>query len=555
MAAERFEKNARTFTLLTLVSRVTGLARDATLSRAFGVGPVMDAFSFGFMIPNLFRRLFGEGALTASFLPIYARTQRADPASARRYASLMLVLMAIVLNAIVLVGELILFGVHSATAESELIIGTPIVVAGTVMMPVGERLPQLGIELLMVMLPYMPLVCMVAVIGAILQTHDRFGPTAASPLILNLMIVGTALGLMPLFHSANTAVQGTHATLVGASVIVAGIMQLAWSLWAARHAGLSLRAAREALRDRTDAAWSLIQETLGKALPMMLGLGVLQLNTFLDGLIASWPTIVGPTIFGRPFPLGEGAMAALGNAQRLYEFPLGVFGLAVANAIFPVLARQSNDNAAFLTTLRRGLRMTMFIGLPASIGLFLIARPAVAVVLEGGRFTIDDTHRVAFILLGYAPAIWSYSMVNVLIRAFYASGDSVTPTRVSVLMVGLNLVGNLTLIWTPLREAGLAWSTAICSVIQCAVLLVILRQRVGAIIDRDLLMSWLRTALATSVMAAAVIGAAMWVPHVHAGWWGAVRELAILIPVGAVAVLGTALLLRMPEMRWALGRR
>ncbi len=555
MAGDRFEKNARTFTLLTLLSRVTGLARDATLSRSFGVGPVMDAFTFGFMVPNLFRRLFGEGALTASFLPIYARIDQEDPERSRRFASLTLLLMAVSLNLLVLVGELILLGMLSTTPAREIVVATPILAAGTVMMPVGERLPQLGIELLMVMLPYMPMVCMVAVLGAILQSRDRFGPTAASPLILNLAIVATAIGLQPIFRGANTAMQGTHATLVGASVVAAGLMQLGWGFWAARSARLSIGAALVALRDRSDSTWPLMGEMLSKAVPMMLGLGVLQLNTFMDGVIASWPTMMGPTIFGVPFPLGEGAMAALGNAARLYEFPLGVFGLAVANAIFPVLSRQAKDNGAFLATLRRGLRLTIFIGLPASVGLMLIARPAVAVVLEGGRFTVDDTRRVAFILLGFAPAIWSYSAVNVLIRAFYAIGDSKTPTRISVMMVALNLTGNLTLIWTPLREAGLAWSTAGCSVIQCFILLHILRKRVGPIVDAETLGGWRRTAIVTAVMGGAMYGASLALPAVHAGWWGAVRELSVLIPVGALALIAGALALRMPELKWALGRR
>jgi putative peptidoglycan lipid II flippase len=555
MAGQHFEKNARTFTILTLVSRVTGLLRDATLARAFGVGPVMDAFAFGFMVPNLFRRLFGEGALTASFLPIYAKAEQADAARARRFASMTLVLMAIVLNLVVLVGELALLGLHASLPEREVLFASPIIVGGTVVFPMGERLPQLGVELLMVMLPYMPLVCMVAVLGAVLQTHDRFGPTAASPLILNLMIVATALGLMPIFHGVNTAMQGTHATLVGASVVVAGVLQLAWCLWAARTAGLSLREGLAALRDRTDAAWSMLREMLAKAMPMMLGLGVLQLNTFLDGLIASWPTVMGPTIFGVPFPLGEGAMAALGNAQRLYEFPLGVFGLAVANAIFPVLSRQSEDRSGYLATLHRGLRQTFFIGVPASIGLMLVARPAVAVVLEGGRFTLEDTQRVAFILIGYAPAIWSYSAVNVLIRAFYALGDSRTPTRVAVAMVGLNLLLNLTLIWTPLEEAGLAWSTAICSIFQCFILMRILSARVGTVLDVDVVGSVARIAAITALMAGAMLATSVLLPPVHAGWSGAFVELAILMTVGAVVVLGTARLARMPELRWALGRR
>jgi putative peptidoglycan lipid II flippase len=532
---DRFERNARTFTLLTLLSRVTGLARDATLSRAFGVGPIMDAFSFGFMVPNLFRRLFGEGALSASFLPIYARLDRDDPQAARRFAALTLVLLAAVLNVIVLAAEVVLFVLYRQAADAD-----------------GST--SLGLELLMTMLPYMPLVCLVAVLGSVLQTHDRFGPTAASPLILNLSIVGACLAFLPLFRGNDPAAQGMHAFLVGVSVVFAGVLQVTWSLFAVRHLGLSMKGALGDIRDRAAPAWAHVREMLAKAVPMMLGLGVLQINTFLDGLIASWPTVIGPTIFGFDFPLQSGAMSALANAQRLYEFPLGVFGIAIASAIFPVLSRQSNDRDAFVSTLRRGIRLTVFIGLPASVGLMLIGRPAVAVLLQGGRFTVEDTARVAFALLGYAPAIWSYCTVHVWTRAFYASGDSSTPTRVAVGMVVLNLILNLTLIWTPLREAGLAWSTAICSMIQCAILARILRSRLGLVVDASVWASWGRTAVVTVGMAALML-AGKWFLPVDLSWGASLIELVVLMVLGAVAVAAGALILRMPEFRWASGRK
>lgn len=553
MSADRFERNARTFTLLTLLSRATGLLRDATLARAFGVGPVMDAFAFGFMVPNLFRRLFGEGALSAAFLPQYAGLAASDPARARRFAALTIVAMAVVLNALALVGVLVLLWLRARTPELSMTLASPVPIGsgGLVAAPTAIGTARLGIELLAIMLPYMPLVCMVAVLGSVLQSHDRFGPTAASPIILNLSIVAACLGFYPFFRESGLAGQHRHAMIVAGSVLVAGVLQLLWVATAARRVGLSLRAAPSLLRPG-DAAEPL-RTTLAKALPMMLGLGVLQLNTFLDGLIASWPTMVGPTILGVPFPLEPGAMAALGNAQRLYEFPLGVFGIAVASAIFPVLSRQAKEPAAFLATLRRGLRLVVFIGLPASVGLMLVARPAVATLLQGGRFTPEDTTRVAFILLGYAPAIWSYSMVNVLARAFYALGDVATPTRVSLGMVALNLTLNVTLIFTPLREAGLAWSTALCSVAQCAILLAILRRRTGPLVDRDVRGSWLAAIQASAAMAAALLLVGLLLPR-GTTWGSAVRELAVLLPVGAAAFAGVALLLRRPELLWALGR-
>ncbi|MHC5024737.1 MAG: lipid II flippase MurJ, partial [Planctomycetota bacterium] len=159
--SSRFEHHARTVTLLTFLSRVTGLARDASLSRVFGAGALMDAFFFAFMIPNLFRRLFGEGALAAAFLPVYAQLDRDDPQQARRLATLTVSWLMIILGCVTLIGELVLFAV-SAMADHG----------------------NLAVWLMMVMLPYMPMVCLVAILGAMLHVHGRFGPTAAAPIVL-----------------------------------------------------------------------------------------------------------------------------------------------------------------------------------------------------------------------------------------------------------------------------------------------------------------------------------------------------------------------------------
>ncbi len=282
----RFEKNARTVTLLTLLSRVTGLARDASLSRVFGAGALMDAFFFAFMVPNLFRRLFGEGALAAAFLPVYAQLERDDPAQARRLASLTLAWLMTILGIVTLAGELILFLISAA----------------------GDH-GNLAVWLMMVMLPYMPLVCLVAVLGAMLHVHGRFGPTAAAPIVLNLCIIAAALGLPLILDVGEDRARTAHVGIVAASVVLAGVFQVIWSMAA-------LRREKWWVRDVTGARPAL-RRVLVQAGPMIVGLGVLQLNTFFDGLIASYPTTIGPTIFGIEYPLAEGAMASVSFAQRL----------------------------------------------------------------------------------------------------------------------------------------------------------------------------------------------------------------------------------------------
>jgi putative peptidoglycan lipid II flippase len=518
--AEQFERHTRTFSLLTLVSRITGLARDAALSGVFGAAGVMDAFFFAFMIPNLFRRLFGEGAVSAAFLRAYARLNRTDPPTARRLATLTVALMVVGLGGLTVAGELVLLGALRFGG--------------------GEQ--HLVLRLTMITLPYMPMVCLVAILGAMLQVHGRFAPTAAVPIVMNLCLIAAVVGLVELFGADD---KSGHITAVAVSLLVAGVLQLAWMVWSLRGQAWVVRGARGAREPMKD--------VLRQAGPMILGLGVLQLNAFLDGLIASYPTTVGPTVFGFEYPLAEGAMAAVSFAQRLYQFPLGVFGIAIATAIFPALARQSDDPEVYSDIVRRGLRLVVFIGLPASAGLMLVGPALVRVIYEHGLFGAGDTRRVAFVLTGYAAGVWAYSMIHVLTRAFYARGDSTTPVKVAAGMVAANLALNCTLIWTPLREAGLAWSTAICATIQALVLLLLVRRHVRSVMRGDVLAGAARTVVITALMVAAVGAVLAALPEPRSWTWSLVNLMAA-VGAGAVVVAVAAAALRMPELRWASGR-
>lgn len=521
--AGTFVKHARTVTLLTMASRVTGLARDATLSRVFGAGVVMDAFFFAFMIPNLFRRLFGEGALAAAFLPVYAKLNRDDPEQAKRLASLTLAILTTVLGIVVILGEASLYLISHLEGHG-----------------------NLAIWLMMIMLPYMPMVCVVAVLGAMLQVHGRFGPTAAAPMILNLLIIAGAIGFALVVDLENDAQRAAHIGIVASSVIAAGVIQVSWSLFVLRR--------HEWWRREWASAWLPMKRVMTQVGPMILGLGVLQLNTLFDGLIASYPTVVGEKIFGVEYPLGQGAMATVSFAQRLYQFPLGVFGIAIATAIFPSLAALAENTRDFAQVLRRGLRLVVFIGVPASVGLILVREPLTTVILQGGDFTAENTQRVGFVLLGYAPAIWAYSMMHVLTRGFYARSDSATPVKIACSVVALNLILNCTLIWTPLREAGLAWSTAICSVVQVTLLCLLMRRHVDRLLDRDVLASWLKTIIASGMMGAIVISAAWLFTTEEPTWTQSLLSLVVLVSVGGITVIAVAGMSRMPELAWAFGR-
>ncbi|MCP4759709.1 MAG: murein biosynthesis integral membrane protein MurJ [Planctomycetes bacterium] len=520
--SDGLERNTRTVMLLTTLSRITGLIRDGVFSRLLGTYIEKSWFDFAFLIPNAFRRLFGEGALSAAFLPTYQRVTAEDKRMAAALAGGVLGALAVGLGAIVVLGESVLFLVSAAS---------------------GHEDPSLF--LLMLTLPYIPLVCIVAIVGAMLHVHGKFGPTAATPLILNGCIITATLIGWKMFDTTTPNDRLAITAMAAGSVIVAGFFQVAWSLWALRGKATMLLDVRGALQP--------LSEVFRRAAPMILGLGVLQINTLIDGLIASWPALVDdPTVFGHEYPLNEHAMAVISYSQRLYQFPLGVFGLAVATVIYPLLTGLAGNPGRFTTTVRRGVRLVLFISIPASVGLLLVREPLTRVILQGGAFTEADTAKVSFVLIGYAASIWAYMLIQILTRAFYARDEVMTPVRIAMAMVSLNLVLNLTLIWTPLGVAGLAWSTAICAAIQAVLLIVILRKRGVAPVNREVWSTLGRILIATAIMAACVWGLSLVWPA-RESMFGSIVRLMGLTATGGLVILVVASAMRMHEWRWVIG--
>lgn len=513
----------------TLVSRVLGLGREVLTARVLGDTVVGSAFAAAFVVPNLFRRLFGEGALSAAFLPEYARLVKTDPDRSRRLASLVLALLVLVSGGITLAVELTLLTV--------LLVVEP-----------GEK-AALSIRLTMLMLPMMPMVCLTAILGGMLQAHGRFGPPAAAPVVLNvLMIAGCCV-----YFVSPTASGETVAYWVGSAAVAASLLQIFWSMAALRGLGDKARLTRD-WNDAREAA-RVVASRFG---PVVIGLGALQLSTAFDQLIAMWPIWIGPTMFGFPGPLDERSNGILAASSRFYQFPLGVFGLAVATAVFPLLSRAAHDPGEFAQTLRRGVRISLLVGLPASVGLMLVADHITQVMLAGGTrgglgYRPDGVFRAAQVLTGFAPAVWAYSLNNVLTRAFYARGDTRTPMVVSLVSVGINLMLTLVLIW-PLGESGMAWAAAGSATLQFLILHTLLSRRhaVNAFDDATS-RGCLRIALCSAAMAATLVATRFLFPTPHA-WWSWAWQTAALVAVGGGTFLIAAIALRLPELRWLVQR-
>ncbi len=541
---------------LTLLSRFGGVIRDALCARVFGAGPLWSAFAFAFLIPNLFRRLFGEGALSAAFLPEYARLTDKDPALARQFATLIVGSTAIILGIVTVIGEVILLLILNNT-DLLATLGSAADQSG------ASEVRRQTITLMMIMLPYMPLVCLVALVGAMLQVHKKFAPTAAAPIILNICMITAAIIVYcningsinwPLISSGSQNSGGWAGGMVVAlSVTVAGIFQLAWSLFALRAKHPFSWLAGKTTETRS-IVHQRVKAMLTQMLPMILGLGVLQLNTFLDGIIASYPVWGSDTIYGIKYPLDQASNSILFFTQRLYQFPLGVFGIAIATAIFPALARTAKNKEALTNTLRRGLRLTLYITVPASMGLILVRTPFASVVLEGNEFDAEAVRRVTLVLMGYAPAVWAYSLNQLLARTFFACEDAKTPMRIALWMVVLNLALNLLLIW-PLHEAGLAWSTSICAILQTAWLMHAVKKHTNKPIDTTVKNAILNVLFATILMTVAVFLTLYLIVPAEVSWIQQLGILSVAVAIGATVYLTMTKLLKMDELTWLLKRK
>ncbi|NLU21249.1 MAG: murein biosynthesis integral membrane protein MurJ [Phycisphaerae bacterium] len=507
-------RSARLIGALTLVSRVLGLARDMAVTNAFGVSSAASAFWTAFQIPNLFRRLFGEGALSAASIPVLTETaSKAGKDAADRLAGRILGLLLVILTGLCIVGEVAVALLYWLFAEDT------------------QNALMLGLTALM--LPYMIFICAAAMLGGVQNVFERFASAAAAPLILNVFVIAAAVGGRWI-----GATEARGVMLLGTAVVISGIFQMAWQWAATRRIGLRLPLSL----DIHDPAIRRIGLTM---LPMVVGLATVQFNTVADALIAWW--FVPEEVMQPGGPGQHVGPTILSLAQRLYQFPIGVFAIALATAIYPALSRHAaeSDLAGLGRTLSRGIRIVSFEGLPSMVGLILIREPLVRLLFEHGKFTEwpEAADRVSFALLMYALGIWAFGVNQLVVRTFYALGDAKTPLGVSVRNVGLNLVLNLLLVHTFLREAGLALATTICAVLQAAVLLYRFSRRGGHLEWAPTLQSIGRTAVATVIMAGAVAA----VEHAL-GAAPAVLAVPTLVVTGGISFIGAARLIRCEEL-------
>lgn len=523
-----FLMSARTVSLCTLLSRILGLARDIVCASFFGTSLAWDAFVVAFKIPNLFRRLFGEGALSAAFIPVFTEyLETRDKKDAWELVNVTGTLLFIILGSLVVLAEITFSVVPSVISLNQKW--------------------DLVLSLLLITFPYVLFICMVAFAMAVLNSLKHFLTPALAPVALNVCWILGIIFLTPLF--GNTLDNRIFAVAI--AILIGGMIQLAMQL-------PLLRKERISFRPSFNFSHPGLKRIMALMLPIIFGLAVVQINVLMDSFMAI--TFAKPpggnehfSIAGRliPYPLETGAASVLYYGDRLIQFPLGVFGIAMATAVFPFFSTHAarKDWTGFTETFNQALRVVLFIGIPASMGLILLRSPLVELFYERNEFTEESTYRTATVILFYSLGVWAYSASHVIIRAFYSIQDTVTPVKIGVCMVGLNLFLNLTLIWH-LHEGGLALATAISAIIQIIILFSILHKKLKITGHKQIFLSALKTVIATFLMCVACWISLKMVPDYNGNLIIKFTRLLIPLIMSLFAFFTVSFLLKSEELRY-----
>ena len=446
----------------TMLSRVLGMVRDMVVSRLFGAGMATDAFFAAFQIPNMLRRFFAEGALTSAFVPIFSETlTKRGKDEARELANLCFTLLTIVMAGITLIG--ILF--------SPLLIG--------LMFPGFNSVAgkfELTVMLNRLMFPYIFFISLVALCMGILNTIRHFFTPAISTVFLNITMILAALFLRDFFQAPITA--------LACGVLIGGVIQLVIQLPVLWRKGFPLR-------PRLDFSSPEIRRITLLMIPSIFGVGVYYLNITVSAILASL--------------LPQGSISYLYYAQRLFEFPQGVFTVSVAQAVLPSMSRQAanGDMTGMKGSLAFGLRLTLFITIPAMAGLIVCALPVFSLLFMGGQFNYAKAVNTAQALVYYSLGLSFVALIRVLAPAFYALKDTKTPVWAAFVAFLLNFAFSLMLMG-PLKHGGLALATTLSACCNMALLLWFLRRKIGPFGGRKIAVSAVKSLLAAIPMAVVV---------------------------------------------------
>ena len=498
--SKKLVKSTATVSSMTLLSRILGFIRDMVVARIFGAGLGTDAFFVAFKIPNFMRRLFAEGAFSQSFVPVLSEYKtQCEHDEVKRLADDVAGTFGAILLLITIIG----------------VLAAPVLIA--IFAPGFLDEPgkyDLATEMLRFTFPYIFFISLTAFAGGILNTYGRFGVPAFTPVLLNLVLISCALWLAPKMDEP--------------------IMALAWGVFFAGLAQLLfqfpfLAKLKLLPRPRFNRHNEGVQKIKKLMIPAIFGSSVAQINLLLDTLIASF--------------LVTGSVTWLYFSDRLVEFPLGVFGIALATVILPNLSQQhaASSTQAFSRTLDWALRWVLIVGTPAMVGLFLLAGPMLATLFQYGAFSQHDVEMATRSLMAYSIGLMGFILVKVLAPGFYARQDTKTPVKIGIIAMVSNMVMNVILVF-PLAHAGLALATSLSAFLNAFLLFRILRREGVYTPEAGWTKLMLQVLLANLSMAALLWWGASDLQTWFA-WTGWQRAMQLLLWITAAAALYFAVLL------------
>jgi len=499
----------------TLLSRILGYVRDMVLASFFGAGLAADAFIAAFRIPNLLRRLFGEGSLSIAFVPVFTETMvQGDRRDGVRLAVSSLKLLLICLFVVAAIG----------------IVAAPLIIH--VVAPGFADPPEkmaLTIVLTRIMFPYIILIGLVALCMGILNVLGHFAAPAVAPVFLNLAMIGSVFIVSRFSNDETTRVIG-----LAVGVIAGGVLQLSLQLPYLVKYGIRFW--------RKSGLWHPRMRQVGLLmLPTIFGAAVYQINILVGTLLASL--------------LPQGSVSYLYYADRLVQFPLGIFAQAAATAVLPSLSRQaaSGDRTGLAETFGYAVRLVLFITIPAMVGLIVLRVPLVGLLFQRGAFSEQTTRLTSDALLYYALGLWAFAAVRIVVSTFYALQDTRTPVITATVSIGTNILLGI-LLMGPMQHCGLALATSLASMVNLTILVIVMRKRLGVIHWRPIASSCLKTIAASAVMALAVLctRALLMPADATASRWSLLMGIGVGVVGGSLVFFTAAWLLKIPEWQNAL---
>jgi putative peptidoglycan lipid II flippase len=505
---ERVTRAAGIVGFYTFLSRALGLARDILIANFFGSGMAADAFFVAFRIPNLLRRLFAEGSFSVAFIPVFTEyLQTRSEEEAFLLARVVSTFLVLILTGITILG----------------IVFSPLIVR--IIAPGFESMGEkyaLTVLLTRVMFPYIFFVSVVALFMGILNSLKHFGAPAAAPVFLNLSMIAALLFLAPYMRTPTVG--------LAIGVVVGGVIQVAVQIPFLMEKGLSFVP-----------KWNPNHPALKRIgvlmLPTVFGSAIYQVNQLVGTLLASL--------------LREGSVSYLYYADRLVQFPLGVFAIAISTAVLPSLSREAaqRDLDGLKETLSHALRLTMFITIPAMIGLIVLREPIIRLLFQRGAFDAFTTIMTAQALLFYSLGLWAFAALRVFVSAFYSLQDTKTPVKVAVVAMLAN-IGLCLALMGPLKHGGLALALSLASTLQLCILILLLRKRLGGIEGRVVFGSMARSFLCSLVMGVCIyfIASRVFVDHSSQGVFGLATGLLVAIAAGVIVYAISAKVLGSKEL-------